>query len=141
MDNFSKQIALITPADVDTQVPSHYLHNGLDRIKSAMSNAQLELGKIEDRNEEAAMPVVVSGPMTNYQGFVTGLGRLQDMSFPFFLVKGIILKAPKGQTNDSSITYEIRAEMTMPKTGQSEGSPSSTPSRPPRIQFQQKGTS
>jgi hypothetical protein len=141
MDSFIKQVALIAPSDIDSQTPSHYLHNGLDRIKTSMGNTQLEIGKVEYRGEETSMPVTVSGPITNYQGFVTGLGRLQDMSFPFFLVKGITFNAAKGQTNDSTITYEIRAEITMPKSGQVEGTPSSASSRPARIQFRGKGAS
>jgi hypothetical protein len=143
MDSFIKQVALTAPDDIDSQAPSHYLHYGLDRIKSALNSAQLEIGKVEDRGEEIAMPVTVSGPMNNFQGFIAGLGRLQDMHFPFFLAKGIVLKATKGQNNDTTTySYEIRADLTMPKTGQAEGIPSNTPTtHPARVQFHPKGAS
>jgi hypothetical protein len=141
MDGFVKMVATVTPPDLESRPPSHYLHNGLDRIKSVLPAGQLEIGKIEDRGDETAMPVTIAGPLTNYQGFLAGLAGLQDMRFPFFLPIGVILKTVKNQNAESSLSYEIRAYLTMPKTGKEEGTLSVAPVRPVRTQFHGKGAS
>jgi hypothetical protein len=114
---FLGQLSTTIPANILDESPSHFLHAGLDRTKSIMGGGQLIVGRMEERDDETVMPVTLSGSLTDYSGFVTALGQLEVMYFPFFTAKGLAVKMNRDTKDETRPSYEISGELMMPKFG------------------------
>jgi hypothetical protein len=120
---FLGQLPAAVPSDLGTEPPAHFLHVGLDRAKSAIRNGQLTANKIEERDDEAVMPVSIAGGIVDYQSFVTALSRLEGMQFPFFRTKGLILRMNRDARDNTSLSYEITGDLTTLRAVQQNDSP------------------
>jgi hypothetical protein len=128
---FLGQLPAVVPSDITKEPSTHFLHIGLDRAKNTIRNGQLTAGRIEERDDETAMPVSISGSIVDYQGFVTALSRLEGMQFPFFRTKGLSLRVNRDARDNAPLSYEISGDLTTPKAAeQSNSSPKRRPTTP-----------
>jgi hypothetical protein len=122
---FLGRAGAIFPPNLSTEPPSRVLYGGLDKARAIMGKVRTEVGKIEMRGAEAAIPVTITGPMDDYRTVVDGIGRLQAMSFPFFNVTGFSLKTDKGEGGQggAGVAFEVRGALCTPlMNGGPEGS-------------------
>jgi hypothetical protein len=123
VNDLVSQVSSVLPSDIAVQPPEHFLHMGLDRFKTLLTGSQLAAGKMEARGEETIMPVTLTGNVKDYQAFASGVGRLQEMVFPFFIARGLSLKAAKDSDSRAVVTYEIRGDLSTPNSAQTPESP------------------
>jgi len=104
----------VLPRGVSTEPPSAFLFAGLDRVKGTFGKAQLAIGKMETKADEAVMSVNIAGPMDDYRVLAGQIGRLQRLSFPFFTVSGLFLKKDRAEGGRESVFFEIRGVLRTP---------------------------
>jgi hypothetical protein len=99
---------------------------GLDALKLNMRDSTITVTEISYKDTEIGLPVVIKGPMRGYTYFVSDIGTLQSLGFPFFTIQDIsIKKGEAGTTKEGGeqierqeITYEINGELRLPKSSQ-----------------------
>lgn len=129
VNSFLGQAHSFLPHPLSAESPSRYLYAGLDGAKAAVGKADLVIGKIEIKDDEAVMPVTITGPVNDYQAFVVGLGRLQEMRFPFFSVTNLTMKMGREEKSQDLVAYEIKGGLSMPQLN---GDPESAGPKPER---------
>ena len=98
---------------------------GLDVLKTTMKNDTVAVTEFLYTDAEISLPVSVRGTMNSYSSFVSDIGKLQSLKFPFLSIKGITIK--KGETiqvvNEANgigerkaTVYEISGDLRLPKS-------------------------
>jgi hypothetical protein len=100
---------------------------GLDELKTTMKNDAVTVTEFLYTDAEIGLPVAVRGVMNSYSSFVSDIGKLQSLKFPFFSMKSMTMK--KGETiqvvnetneiGEKKVTvYEINGELGLPRNGE-----------------------
>jgi hypothetical protein len=99
---------------------------GLDALKLNMRDSTITVTEIAYKDTEIGLPVAIKGPMRGYTSFVSDIGTLQSLGFPFFTIQNISIKKGEASTikeggeqiERQEITYEINGELRLPKSSQ-----------------------
>ena len=117
---------------INTTISTDYFSNssekqllmGLDALKTTMKKDVVTVSEFLYTNTEINLPVSVRGTMNSYSSFVSDIGKLQSLKFPFLSIKGITMKKGEAiqvvnEANEigerKATVYEISGELRLPK--------------------------
>ena len=109
------EAAKVIPSDVAKEDPATQMYRGLDALRSHMGKAQVAATVIEDRGNELAMAVTITGPIADYQAFLNSIGRAQSMSFPFFAITNLTMVRDVTEDGKPTFSFDMRGTLTTPK--------------------------
>ena len=105
---------LISPG-VSKESSATRMYVGLDTLRTNVGKAQITVAAIEDKGNELTMPVTITGPVVDYPAFLSSLGRLQSMRFPFFAITNLTMARNIVGDGGATFSFEIRGVLSTPK--------------------------
>ena len=114
MDLLLSRIKNYIPPDFKESSPQEKIFIALDRLKSRMQKAEIDILNFEDRGDVISLPVNITGKSNSYSGFVNTIGDIMSLKFPFYEINNIILSGNKGKES-AGFSYEIIGKLHSPK--------------------------
>lgn len=105
----SRMKALIPP-DFNAKTTEEQIFFAIDNLKSRFSGVDVTVANLEDRGDMVSMPVVIKGTLKTYSSFVSDIGYLTALRFPYFGINDASLSV-----KDANIMYVINGALLMPK--------------------------
>ena len=115
-------ISATIPSDIFRESSEKYLYIGLDEVQMRVGNADISLAVLENKDDELRLPVVITGPLADYQRFVSNVGYLESMRFPFFAFTNLSVSRQEKE-GANVVLYEIQGVLTVPKAGKQPDKP------------------
>jgi hypothetical protein len=84
----------------------------LDDIKRRFTSYDVSITGIEKKDLDIALPVNIVGPVFDYKKFINDVSYLQNISYPFFLFKDILVEK-REKDGKSLVVFDIKGEITM----------------------------
>jgi hypothetical protein len=89
MESTSSRVQSIIPSDYKSDKMEGALLGAVDSIKSKMKGVNILIGNFDRKENEIALPVTITGNMTDYTMFVSDLDYLQSLISPFMLIDSV----------------------------------------------------
>lgn len=84
----------------------------LDSMKTRFKSYDVTITSIEKKDLDIALPVNIVGPVFDYKQFVKDVSYLQNLRYPFFIFKDVLIeKRQKGEK--SLVVFDIKGDITM----------------------------
>jgi hypothetical protein len=84
----------------------------LDDLKSRFKSYDISITSIERKDLDIALPVNIVGPILDYKQFVKDVSYLQNLRYPFFMFKDILVEK-RERDGKSFVVFDIKGDITM----------------------------
>jgi len=84
----------------------------LDNMKTRFKSYDVSITSIEKKELDITLPVNIVGPVFDYKQFINDVSYLQNLSYPFFLFKDILIEK-REKDGKSLVVFDIKGEITM----------------------------
>jgi len=114
MDSVIKMVINLLPKNYSEKSHKELLLYTLDDIKTLFKGGEITITGFEEKAGELVLAINIKTPVTNYKNFVKDLEYLQNLRFPSFHMKSMLIEKVTDKQKDELLTCKIEGILKIP---------------------------
>jgi len=110
----------VTIVKINKEIPRNYSEEMtraevlyvLDDLKTRFKSYDISITSLEKKDFDIVLPLNIVGPVFDYKQFINDVSYLQNLRYPFFLFKDIVIEK-REKDGKSLVVFDIKGVITM----------------------------